>query len=185
MELLYSISKRIFYCFLGLGLLMPLNSLGYSSPGKELINIHTLDCTSSLFAPLRIEELALLDRRQIELRLDRKLSFRERQTLKIIKGKIRKLSKSKSQINAQACMMIERKASNSIAMGIVGLFFAGLIFGGIALSSAGKAKRYIAANPDCPGNSRNRRKARTGTILGIIDIIGALLVIGLLSGGGA
>lgn len=66
-------------------------------------------------------------------------------------------------------------AVGALVLGIIGVIFLGFIFGPIALSQAGKAKRAISANPMLTGGGM----ATAGFVLGIIGtVIWGLILVG-------
>jgi hypothetical protein len=65
-------------------------------------------------------------------------------------------------------------AVSSLVFGIIGLFICGLIFGIIAITSAGKAKQAIAAEPNRYGGGG---LATAGQILGIVGLIGWAIIL--------
>jgi hypothetical protein len=69
----------------------------------------------------------------------------------------------------------------SMVLGIVGLFFCGVIFGPVAISKANAARRAIAEDPTYGGGGF----ATAGTVLGIIDLVGWALVLFMRLGAGA
>lgn len=66
-------------------------------------------------------------------------------------------------------------ATASVVCGVIGLFVFGIILGGVAIAKASAAKRLIAEQPD---RYTGGGKATAGFVLGVIDVVGA--VIGLI-----
>ena len=175
-------SKRTTF-FLGLACFiiaigMPYRALSVViSPSNAAVN-ETSDCVINLFAPLQLTDLAVMSRKDVEKKLDKRLTFRERQSLRILKRHAKRIDGF--ELSNDDCAAINKKASNAVIWGIVGLLIAGLIFGIIAISMGSKAKRMAIANPDCPDAEKMRKKGNTAVVLGVIDIIGALIVLALL-----
>lgn len=73
-------------------------------------------------------------------------------------------------------------ATSSLAWGIVGFFFCGIIFGCVAISHANKAKKLIQTQPDLyTGNGLST----AGLVIGIIDLVAwGLFLLGKLAGTG-
>ncbi|MGB3546356.1 MAG: hypothetical protein WBA17_05250 [Saprospiraceae bacterium] len=135
-------------------------------------------CTSSLFAPLRLSDLPEMSRKEVELTINRRLKLKERITLKVLKHHVKRMTRL--GIDVDDCIQLEKKASNGVIFGIIGLFFAGIILGILAISAGSKAVKLSRANPDCPDAAKNGRKGNTGIVLGVIDIIGGIIFIALL-----
>ena len=137
-----------------------------------------MDCELPIFAPLKNSELAEMERHEVEQKLARKLSFQERYTLRLLKRHIKRMDGLNP--GQEACSQLIKKASNSLLFGIVGFFFAGIIFGILAISAGSKAVTLADTNPDCIDSVKLRNKGTAGIILGVIDIIGGFIVILLL-----
>lgn len=141
-------------------------------------SVSTDDCTSTLFAPIKTSDLVGMSRKEVEVQLGRKLPLKERLTLKLVKRYDKRMTKLGLVEND--CSFLERKANEALLFGLLGLLIAGIIFGILAITAGSKAKRLAAEHPDCPDAERKGKKGNTGIILGIIDIIGAIVVIAIL-----
>jgi hypothetical protein len=133
-----------------------------------------MDCTSAYFAPLRITDLSEMNRKDVEQKLNRSLSLKDRLTLKLLQ----RHAKRKNNLGLSAtddCSKMEKKAGNSILFGILGLIIAGIIFGIVAIALGSKARKLAKDNPDCPDAAKKAKKGKIGMILGVIDIIGAVI----------
>jgi len=64
-------------------------------------------------------------------------------------------------------------ATASLVLGLVGLFICGVIFGPLAISKASSAKAAIRADPTLGGEGL----ATAGTVLGIIDVVGFVILL--------
>ncbi|MEL6865902.1 MAG: hypothetical protein AAFP19_15865 [Bacteroidota bacterium] len=130
------------------------------------------NCVSSLFAPLTVEEIKTLKRKDIEKKLDRKLRLRERMTLRMVKRHAKRME----MIGASDsdCALMEKRARNAFLFGFIGLAAAGIIIGALAISQGSKAVKLAEANPDCVEAERSRKRGRTGIFLGIISIIASI-----------
>jgi hypothetical protein len=64
-------------------------------------------------------------------------------------------------------------AVSSMVMGIIGLFFCGVVLGPLAISNSSKARRAIAMDPTLTGGGM----ATAGMVLGIIDLVFFLIFV--------
>lgn len=67
-------------------------------------------------------------------------------------------------------------ATASVVCGVIGLFLFGIILGCVAIAKANSAKKLLAEHPD---RYSGGGKATTGLVLGVVDIVGA--VVGLIA----
>lgn len=161
----------LFFCsFLILGI--PSNGLAIHTVQKTT---ETTDCTLSLFAPLQLSDLSNMSRKEVEQKINRRLKFQERLTLRLLKRHVKRMDKL--DLDSDACSIIGKKARNSILFGIVGFLFAGIIFGGLAVNAGLKAVKLANENPDCPESEKRKRRGNIGIVIGVIDIVAALIFI--------
>jgi ABC-type phosphate transport system permease subunit len=71
-------------------------------------------------------------------------------------------------------------ATASVVCGILGFFIFGFILGPVAIGKANAARKQIAAHPD---RYTGEGLATAGTVLGVIDIIGAVFAIMMMAAG--
>ena len=64
-------------------------------------------------------------------------------------------------------------AVQSLVFGLIGLFICGVIFGPLAISKASSAKAAIRSDPTLGGEGL----ATAGTVLGVIDIVGFVILL--------
>ncbi|MDX1476783.1 MAG: hypothetical protein R3301_03720 [Saprospiraceae bacterium] len=159
--------------------LVPHQSMAISPTSIATVD-QKASCTSTLFAPLTLFELKDMKRKEVEMALDRKLKLRERQVLKVLRKHVTRVDKLGLTLTDDACREMERKASNAIVFGVIGLFLAGIILGILAISAGSRAQRLADSNPDCPNAADSKRRGRTGVILGVIDVVGAIIVLALI-----
>jgi hypothetical protein len=70
-------------------------------------------------------------------------------------------------------------ATASVVCGVIGLFVFGIILGSVAIAKAASAKQLLAEHPDLyTGNG----KATTGMVLGVIDVVGAIVALIMIMG---
>jgi len=63
-------------------------------------------------------------------------------------------------------------ATASVVCGILGLFILGFVLGPVAIAKANAARKQIAEHPE---RYSGAGLATAGTVLGVIDIVGALI----------
>lgn len=148
-----------------------------AAPTIEEANRTATDCTLEIFAPLQLSDLPNMSRKEVEQKLNRRLKIKERLTLRLLKRNVKRMEDI--GFNNNDCSTLEKKARNSVSFGILGLLIAGIIFGILAISAGSKAVKLAKANPDCPDAERKRKKGTTGIVLGVIDIIGAIIVLAI------
>ncbi len=151
---------------------------GYSVVVPSGNEVQKTKCTSNIFAPLEVADLAKMSRKQVERKLDRKLKFKERLTFKVMKRYAKRMDRLGT--DEDACAMLEKKAKAGVLFGILGLIIAGLIFGILAIINGSKAKKYARENPTCPDAKKRGNQGTVGIILGILDIIGGAIIIALI-----
>ncbi len=153
---------------------------GYSvhAPAVNEVTNQKSKCTSNIFAPLEIADLAKMSRKQVERKIDRKLKFKERLTFRVMKRYAKKMDRLGT--DEDACAMLEKKAKGGVLFGILGLIIAGLIFGILAIINGSKAKKLAKENPSCLESQKRGKQGTVAIVLGILDIIGGALVIALL-----
>jgi len=166
----------LFSSLVFLGISNPALAVGVNPAVEETIS--TTDCTLSIFAPLQLSELPNMSRKEVERKLNRRLKFKERITLRQLKRHAKRMDGL--AFNDDACALLEKRSKASVLFGILGLIIAGLIFGVIAISAGSKAVKLAKAHPDCPDAEKKRKKGTAGIILGVIDIIGGILVLALI-----
>lgn len=152
--------------------------VSFASDLTVAVEESSVDCQLPMFTPIPNAELTTMSRKEIEVQLGRRLSFRDRTALRMV----RRHEKRMENLNAddEICSDLIKKASNSILFGLLGLLIAGIIFGVLAISAGSKAVNMADENPDCLDADRMRRKGSIGMLLGMIDIIGGVLFILLL-----
>ncbi|MEM8525193.1 MAG: DUF4190 domain-containing protein [Bacteroidota bacterium] len=126
----------------------------------------------SLFDLERTEVLDL-DKKGLEQRLNRKLTFKEKVALPFVKRKLKKYPKL-STAEATEYAKLNGLALASFIVGLVSLLFAGIILGICAIVFGGIALNKIEKFPD---EFRGRGFAAAGMILGGVGVIGALIFI--------
>jgi len=146
------------------------------NPAIEETN-STSGCTLSIFAPLQLSDLPNMSRKEVERKLNRRLKFKERITLRQLKRHAKRMNGL--EFNDDDCALLEKRSKASVLFGILGLIIAGIIFGVIAISAGSKAVKLAKANPDCPDAEAKGKKGRVGIILGVIDIIASIAILAL------
>ncbi len=159
--------------------------LGIPNQGLSMASIPTIqemdgttDCTLTLFAPLWLSDLPDMSRKEVEQKLNRRLKLKERLTLNLLKRHAKRMDGLEFSNND--CSKLEKKARNSIIFGIIGLFIAGIIFGILAIIAGAKAVKLAKASPDCPDAEKKRKKGTIGIVLGVLDIIGAIILLAII-----
>lgn len=124
---------------------------------------------------ISVDDLAKANFDDIEQQLGRKLKWKERVGLKILKRKIRR-----SQNQTEEEVKLKRTdtlAILSVIFGIVGLFVAGIILGLLAVIFGLIAFSRITKSPE---TTKGLGTAKAGVILGCLSIIGAVVVLAML-----
>ncbi|MEO0896538.1 MAG: hypothetical protein AAFY71_09085 [Bacteroidota bacterium] len=161
--------------FISFLLPIPLTSFSAAVNPQPFSESPSNNCDSEIFAPLSIPELLELDNQEVSQAINRKLSFKD----KIILKKLRKHLKRKKELglSLEECSLMEKKANNALIAGLIGLLFAGIILGAVAIANGRKAVSLAEKNPDCEEAAAAKKRGGNMIILGVIDIIGAILVI--------
>ncbi|MDX2306437.1 MAG: hypothetical protein NW226_26750 [Microscillaceae bacterium] len=121
------------------------------------------------FAPLQLSELLNMSRKEVEQKLHRRLNFKERLTLFLLKHQAKRLQKLSP--GNDDCPKLKKKAERANFFGIFGFFFLGMIFGIVAIVNGVQAIQLAEANPDCPEVEKYRKKATVGIVFGVLGII--------------
>ena len=112
-------------------------------------------------------------RKQFEKQLGRKLKFKERLGFMLMKGRINKELEKNSNKEGEK-LPTDGLAITSFIFGIVGVFFAGLIFGLLAIIFGVLSLEKIKRSN---GRVKGKGLAIAGTIIGLISLIGAIFLI--------
>ncbi len=115
-------------------------------------------------------DLLELDRSALQQKIGRKLKFKERIALKLVKRKLRKYAHS-SGVQAEEATKANGMAVAGFVLGLVSLLVAGVILGTLAIIFSAIALNKIRMNPGMGG----RGLAIAGLILGVIGVVGALV----------
>jgi len=145
------------------------------SVNESSLVVEKHSCTIPFLAPIQIHELKDLRRKEVEKRINRKLKFKERILFRMLKRHSKRTADLPD--TEDSCELMAKRAKGSVALGIIGLVFAGLILGFVAILSGSKAVKLARANPDCPDAASLKKKGTAGMILGIIGMIGSILVL--------
>lgn len=159
--------------------------LGIPTPGLSVVGTPSIEettkttgCTLEIFAPLQLSDLPNMKRKEVEKKLNRRLKFKERMTLRLLKRHAKRMGGL--EFNDDQCALLEKRAKAGVLFGILGLFILGFIFGFIAIIAGAKARKLAKEHPDCPDAEKNLKKGTAGIILGVIDIIGSIVVLALI-----
>lgn len=147
------------------------------APSGAEAPVNSENCTISFLAPLGWNDIATMHRKEIEQQLGKKLKLKERMVLKIAQRKLRRME---TPIQGDVCYEMERKAANSVTLGLIGIFVAQVVIGIIAIVTGLKAKALAKKEPNCKEASKTKSKGTTGVLLGVLDLLVAALLIVLL-----
>lgn len=144
------------------------------------------DCVLELYAPLSIDEVANLNRQEIEQKCKRKFTLKERLDLQIVKRSIKRNEFQSGDLSV--CYEIERRLKKGFLLAVAGVVLfrsIGLIFSVISIFNSIIAKRKIDKAPDCPEKQKNLKRYKTNLLISISTIaIAALLLAILIQSGG-
>ena len=125
---------------------------------------------------LSTDDILSLDRHALQQKIGRKLKFKERIALKMVKRKLKKNAKLTPD-EAKAELGTSGMAVASFVLGLLSLFVAGIILGVLAIIFSAIALNKIRENPGMGGKGL----AIAGLVLGIVGVVGALVVLSTLS----
>jgi hypothetical protein len=129
------------------------------------------------FAKSSSKFLLNVEKDQPTVSIDRKLSFKEKIALKVLKRKLKKASKVKKSDAADQTQM-DGLAIAGFVTGLVGLFVFGIILGAIAVVFSAIALKRIKREPE---KRSGRGLAIAGLVLGIVGVVGALVVLAFIA----
>jgi len=115
-----------------------------------------------------------LNRAQLESQLGRKLTFKERIGLTLLKSGIAKDRKHHSVTNAPSAGGTNGLAIAGFVLGLVSLFFAGILFGILAIIFSAIGLGQIEKKGE-----KGKGFAIAGLILGIVGLVGAVIVLSM------
>jgi len=143
---------------------------GYASPAHTPVN--TEDHGGI------IQQTITLDRAQLESQLGRKLKFKERVGLWLLKSKIRHAEKKGQAVNFDGYQPItDGFAIASLVIGIVSVLTLSLLFGILAIVFAGVSMRRIRK---FDGLYKGEGLATAGLVCGIVAVVLGILILALL-----
>ena len=121
---------------------------------------------------LGVDDIINLDRKSLQNKMGRKLTFKERISLRLVK---RKLRKNVNLTPDEAATQVETNglAIAGFVLGLLSIFIAGIILGLLGVIFSMTALNKIKRNPNMGGKGL----AIAGLILGLIGLVGAFLVI--------
>lgn len=133
--------------------------------------------STNSFAKSPSESLLNLEKDQLTTSIDRKLSFKEKTVLKVLKRKLNKASKVKKTAIPDEAQM-DGLAIAGFVTGLVGLFVFGIILGALGVVFSSIALKRIKREPE---NRSGRGLAIAGLVLGIVSVVGALVVLAFIA----
>ncbi len=138
--------------------------------------LQAVNCASSEVNNLNeisIEQIQSMDRKSIESAIGRKLKFKERCALKIMKKKLKKINKSSSSAQENVTRKIEGLGLAGFILGVVGLFFAPFLFSTLAVVFGFLSLNRIKRNPEA---YTAKGLSIAAIVLGFVGLIGGLIV---------
>ena len=158
------------YCILFCCLLLIGNNI------TAVPSVTTSQKVESVFE-LSPKDIIQLNKVQLENRIGRKLSFKEKIALKLVKKKLKKRKDLTSE-KAYEQTRIHGLAVAGFVTGLVSIFFAGIILGVLSVVFSGIALGKIKQSPD---TFSGKGLAIAGLILGLIGAIGALILVAMVA----
>lgn len=128
---------------------------------------------------LEANDLINLEKEDLEAKVGRKLKFKEKLSLGLVKRKLKK-NKQLSGVDALEQTKTDGLAVAGLVTGIVGLFFLGIILGTLAIVFSAIALKRIRREPE---TRTGRGLAIAGLVLGIVGVVGWALVVAALIAG--
>ena len=142
---------------------------------KAISGVNSASNSSQTIFELEANELVSLSKKELEDKIGRKLTLKEKIGFTAIQ---RKLKKDQNLTTTQVIeqVQIDGLAIAGFVTGLVSIFIFGLILGILGIVFSGIALRRIQKNPE---TRKGKGLAIAGLVLGIVGIIGWIIAISL------